>query len=266
MSSKQNSPNYGRFKDLEWFKPISEARIFIGGAGGIGSWLALQLARTGADIIILDDDTVDTSNLAGQCYGPNHVGKKKVESIKDVVKFLTGDTIHTFDTRIKPEDIDGGVQWVSYMSTSNVTCVTFDNIATRKLVFEIWLEAQKSREEPALFVDCRMGAENGEVFVVPSHDVISAEAYRLTLFDDSEVPDAPCTAKATTHCGSMIASFAVAQIANWFNNLVSVMQRPVVGHFSFQLMVMQFKKEKLKIEEDVTEQSIVGVQTTLVPV
>lgn len=68
--------------DLPGQKAISEARVLIIGAGGLGSPVALYLAAAGVGTIgICDADTVSLSNLQRQImHGTPDIGTPKVES------------------------------------------------------------------------------------------------------------------------------------------------------------------------------------------
>lgn len=250
MSLKQNSQHFARFKDLPWFEFIRQAHIFIGGAGGIGSHLCFMLSRAGAkSITIVDNDVVDEVNLAGQLFGKADVGKTKVEAIFDVCVRLCGEVnIAGIQERIEKDD----AYIEDLQESADIVCVAFDNIATRRVMFENWRKSVERRDVPSLFIDGRMSAENGQVFVVPSNKPEWIEAYEKTLFDDSEVEDQPCSAKATTHCGSYIASVMTASIANWINNVaceqeksewegqLSLAPRELVFEQSFHFPVMLF--------------------------
>lgn len=72
---------------------LKEASVFIVGAGGLGSPVALYLAAAGVGTIgIVDDDRVDTSNLQRQIlHGTADVGTPKVAS---AVRALTAINPH----------------------------------------------------------------------------------------------------------------------------------------------------------------------------
>ena len=61
---------------------LMAARVLVVGAGGLGSPLLLYLAAAGVGTLgIIDDDTVDLSNLQRQVVHPTaSVGAPKVES------------------------------------------------------------------------------------------------------------------------------------------------------------------------------------------
>ena len=68
---------------------LRAARVGIAGAGGLGSNVALMLARSGVeDMLIVDHDVVDASNLNRQQFWPRHVGRPKVEALGELLREL----------------------------------------------------------------------------------------------------------------------------------------------------------------------------------
>lgn len=68
---------------------LRAARVGIAGAGGLGSNVALMLARSGVeDMLIIDHDVVDASNLNRQQFWPRHVGRPKVEALAELLRGL----------------------------------------------------------------------------------------------------------------------------------------------------------------------------------
>lgn len=75
---------------------IASVRIGIAGAGGLGSNIAVMLARSGVcSFLIIDDDIVEPSNLNRQHYFPRHLGMPKVEALSSV--------LHELDPAIRVE-------------------------------------------------------------------------------------------------------------------------------------------------------------------
>jgi molybdopterin/thiamine biosynthesis adenylyltransferase len=57
------------------------------GLGGIGSWLALDLALMGVGTIIMfDPDTIEASNLNRTLFKLSHIGKLKTKAIEELIK------------------------------------------------------------------------------------------------------------------------------------------------------------------------------------
>jgi sulfur carrier protein ThiS adenylyltransferase len=61
---------------------LSGAVVGIAGCGGLGSNVALALARSGVgELVLVDYDRVELSNLNRQTYFRQDIGKKKVEAL-----------------------------------------------------------------------------------------------------------------------------------------------------------------------------------------
>lgn len=75
-----------RYLSPEQINTLHAARVGIAGAGGLGSNAALMLARSGiGNLLVVDDDVVDASNLNRQQYWPRHVGRPKVEALAELL-------------------------------------------------------------------------------------------------------------------------------------------------------------------------------------
>lgn len=98
-------------------KKLAQAKIFVIGAGGLGSPVSLYLAAAGIGTIgLIDSDVVDISNLQRQVlHHTPDVGRSKVLSAKEKIHALNPDVrVETYETRftadnaldlIKPYDI-----------------------------------------------------------------------------------------------------------------------------------------------------------------
>lgn len=188
-----------RFSGAPWAH--SHQHLIIGGVGGIGSWVAFFLARIGHTLHIYDMDTIDTTNMGGQLYKESHVGVLKAEAISEIIKEFSGKDANVFINSTYDKD----------SQTSPIVFSCFDNMATRKLMFEKWAK-QDSRE---LFIDGRLLAEVGMVFTVQKGQ---EEAYRKELFDDSEVDEVDCSFKATSHAGAYIGSIMTNSLNSYLSN------------------------------------------------
>lgn len=224
-----------RFSDADWYT-IGPQEIIVGGTGGIGSWVALFLARIGHDLYLYDDDSIDETNMAGQLYKLSQIGKNKAEATKDNIFDFTGNTNVEILGRYTPNSLSAPIV---------VSC--FDNMAARKLMFEKWA-AQEERE---VFIDGRMLAETGMVYCVVKGQ---EDEYRKDLFEDSEVEEAPCSFKATSHCGAFIASLMVSNLNNYLaNKKVGIEIRITQFRTDFELPLMsvaEFKQSQNTEEND----------------
>lgn len=74
------------------YEKIEKARVGIAGLGGLGSNVAVSLARLGiGNLFLVDFDEVEASNLNRQQYFIEHIGIKKTEALKDVLKKINKD-------------------------------------------------------------------------------------------------------------------------------------------------------------------------------
>lgn len=66
---------------------LSAARVAVAGLGGLGSHIAVMLARSGVGhLLLVDFDRVDTTNLNRQAYGIPHLGREKTEALREILE------------------------------------------------------------------------------------------------------------------------------------------------------------------------------------
>ncbi|MDY4079402.1 MAG: sulfur carrier protein ThiS adenylyltransferase ThiF [Clostridium sp.] len=89
------------------YEMLKKGRVAIAGAGGLGSNVALSLARIGVGFIkIIDFDVVEPSNLNRQQYYVKHIGMKKVHALKGILKEVNPFVnIEAVDKKIEKENI-----------------------------------------------------------------------------------------------------------------------------------------------------------------
>ena len=201
---------FDRFKGFPWFDLIQGEIAFIGGAGGIGSWLSFFLARSGVQsIIIFDDDQIESHNTSGQMFKHSQIGLNKVKAVTDNIYEFTGKFITSYTEKINEDTLLG-----RYFFSA------FDNMEARKNAFNSWL-VNNSSYSNGIFIDGRLLGEQLQIFCVRRNDSLAIEEYqREHLFDDSEVEEASCTTKQTTHSAAMIATHMTAFFTNHLNNIV----------------------------------------------
>lgn len=221
------NPHHIRFSEAQWYQQ-QMPDVTIGGVGGIGSWLAIFLGRMGVPMYIHDMDTVEEVNMAGQAYFPHQTGQSKTAAVQEVV--------HKFTAK---QDIEIMGEFTADCFASDISFACFDSMKARKLLFERW----KENPERKLLVDGRMLMEQGMIFcVVPGRE----KEYEATLFDDAEVGNVPCSAKAVSHGGALIASLMAGIFTNFLaNEAMGLDIREVPFHFSYNVHLMMFENEQL---------------------
>ena len=116
---------------LEGQTKLAEAKVFVVGAGGLGSPVLLYLAAAGIGTIgIIDDDHVDISNLQRQVlHRTEDVGRLKVESAKEQLLALDPNlTIVEHEERLNPENV------IDLFTGWDIVVDGTDNIPTRYLI------------------------------------------------------------------------------------------------------------------------------------
>ena len=116
---------------LEGQTKLAEAKVFVVGAGGLGSPVLLYLAAAGIGTIgIIDDDRVDISNLQRQVlHRTEDVGRLKVESAKEQLLALDPNlTIVEHEERLNPENV------IDLFTGWDIIVDGTDNIPTRYLI------------------------------------------------------------------------------------------------------------------------------------
>ncbi len=186
--------DFHRQLDILDQRRLAQIPITVIGAGAVGSFTTLALAKCGAEhITVWDDDIVEAHNLPNQWYRLADLGRRKVEALSDLVAAMTGVHIDARATRF-----DGG-------GATELTICCVDLMDER---IALW---QGLSPRPALYIDARMGAEVGTLRCVGRF----AGWYEDTLYPSTAAFRAPCTAKATMYCASGLAAFIAAQVANY---------------------------------------------------
>lgn len=109
-------------------KKLKNARVFVAGAGGLGSNVLYSLAAVGiGEIFICDFDVVDASNLNRQIlHDHSSIGMLKVESARSRLTALNPYiTIHTISEALTTQTVDRLIPDVDIL----VDCL--DNFETR---------------------------------------------------------------------------------------------------------------------------------------
>ena len=211
MSEIKAKLSQERFKDAPFFNP--NLSIIIAGLGGTGSHLSYILCRQDYETYLYDMDHIEIHNVGGQMYSIKDIGKNKAQKAKEIAESFGNDKYMAFGEFTEDSPID------------NIVFSCFDNMKARKLLFEKWYTHQASKtpeyrkENPSevnILIDMRMTAEEMQIYIVKTK--AECEVYKTTLFDDSEVDDAPCSYKATCQTGAMIASLASMSFLNYVAN------------------------------------------------
>ena len=152
------------------------------GAGAIGSCAALAIAKMGIPRLrIIDFDTVTEHNVGNQLFGPEHVGKSKIEAVASLILQVTGQVIETIEGSF-PEDVPPG---------PGILICCADSMDIRRLAKK---EVVHNRALTHL-IEARMGAKYLEVYTLPNERPLLElyEKYALSkAYEDAIVPHQTC--------------------------------------------------------------------------
>ncbi len=119
---------------------LAQSRVFMVGAGGLGSPVGYYLAAAGIGTLgIIDHDVVELSNLQRQiAHSTPVVGMPKVLSAKTTFERLNPDVaVNAIHARLLPESIE------AYIQNYDIVVDCSDNFATRFLVNDACVALRK---------------------------------------------------------------------------------------------------------------------------
>jgi molybdopterin-synthase adenylyltransferase len=116
---------------IEMQEKITRSHVTILGAGGIGSWVAHELVRSGIkNLILIDPDIVELSNLPRTViYSVDDIGKKKADVLRDKLSLLMGDLCKIESVT---ENIETSNQLRLYIENADlvINCADFPDVQT----------------------------------------------------------------------------------------------------------------------------------------
>lgn len=203
ISKEQRQESLTRQLDLLPLECLDKS-ITVIGAGAVGGWAVLSLAKMGfQNITVYDFDTVDTVNMSSQLYRFKDIGKPKVIALQEIVEEFT---------QIKIVAIND--KYTTKILTSHIVISAVDSMAMRK---QIW-DANKEVGFIKKFIDPRMGAETALLYVMNPNDKKDIESYEKTLYTDENAVAERCTAKATIYCAGVLSGLVCCEIKSIVTN------------------------------------------------
>ena len=111
---------------------LKKTRVCILGLGGLGSNVAVLLARAGIGYLkLVDFDIVEASNLNRQQYRISHINMKKVEALKSIIKEINPFVeVDILDIKVSKENIH------SIVGDIEIVVEAFDRAETKAMLME----------------------------------------------------------------------------------------------------------------------------------
>ena len=121
---------------LDLHKRFSSATVAICGLGGLGSNIAIALARAGiGKLFLIDFDRVEITNLHRQQYKANQIGLYKADALaENLLEIAPYTEINTVTAKITEEN------FADLLKGADVVCEAFDNAEAKAMLVNGVLE------------------------------------------------------------------------------------------------------------------------------
>lgn len=137
----------------EWNKALCErhgeelqkiffnATVAICGLGGLGSNIAIALARAGiGKLILIDFDRVDITNLHRQQYKADQIGRYKTEALSENLKEIAPYIkLEAHNIRINEDNA------AEYLKAADIVCEAFDDAECKAMLTNTVLETMPDK-------------------------------------------------------------------------------------------------------------------------
>ena len=140
----------------EFQKRISSSTVVICGLGGLGSNIAIALARAGiGKLILVDFDKVDITNLHRQQYKANQIGMNKTKALQDNLKeinpYIKTEIHNVYLDENNAKDI---------LSDADIICEAFDNAEVKASIVNFVLSEMPEKYIVAASGMAGLGSSN----------------------------------------------------------------------------------------------------------
>jgi len=224
--------------DVEGQEKLLNSKVLIVGLGGLGSPVALYLAAAGVgELILLDDDAVDLSNLQRQIiHDQAGIGLAKVASAAMRIEAINPDIkVQQIGKRLLKEQLAEQITGVDLV----VDCT--DNFATRYLINELCVVAAKP-----LVSGAAIRMEGQLLTVDPS--VAGSPCYQCLYPRQEEVEELSCSEAGVL--APLVGVIGSMQALEVLKVLLEVGD-PLVGRLMiFDAKSMQWQSLKLKADSN----------------
>jgi molybdopterin/thiamine biosynthesis adenylyltransferase len=208
--------NFTRQLNLLDPEQIKDKSITVIGVGATGSYVASLLAQMGwgdsthsqGRLRVFDGDIVEEHNLANQIYEPDHIGKPKVEALKQMILKKCGFEIEAYNQMVDDKTD-------SELIRSTYVFMLTDTMKSRTEIFEKHLKFPFNTD---LLVETRMGLRDGRIYSFNPNNNAHVEDWKKTLYSDNVAEASLCGgSQSIVSTVGFLASLAVGRILQHFN-------------------------------------------------
>ncbi|MCL2073757.1 MAG: sulfur carrier protein ThiS adenylyltransferase ThiF [Marinilabiliaceae bacterium] len=120
---------------------LLKGKVAIAGLGGLGSNIAVMLARIGVGkLLLVDFDKVEPSNLNRQHYNTSHIGMYKTEALKSQIDVINP-FIDTETVTVKITEENAAKLFIDYP----IVCEAFDNPKYKAILVNALLQSNDTK-------------------------------------------------------------------------------------------------------------------------
>ncbi len=159
---------------LPVFERLQQSYVGIAGLGGLGSHIAIMLARAGVGALhLVDFDAVDISNINRQAYLMPHIGEAKVDALRAILQDINPYIrLSAQCVRVTEQNA------VEIFGDNKIVCEAFDDSANKAMLVNTLL---------ANCPDMHIVAASGMAGYGPANDITTKQAMsRLTICGDGQ--------------------------------------------------------------------------------
>ena len=214
---------------------LLESKVFMIGAGGLGSPVAYYLAAAGVGTIgIADADVVDMSNLQRQIiHNQDRVDMPKVESARETIQALNPDVkVNTYNYRITEENVREIIREYDLIVDG---C---DNFPTRFLINDACFLEKKTLVSGAMF------RFEGQVATFKPHAHKEGPCYRCLYPEPPPAGLVPSCSEAGI-LGALAGAVGTIQAVEVVKELLGIGESLSGRLMTFDALRMEWKKLKL---------------------
>ena len=164
----------------ELYKRFSSATVAVCGLGGLGSNIAIALARAGiGKLLLIDFDRVDMTNLHRQQYKANQIGCYKTDALAENLSEIAPYTeITAVTAKITEENL------ADLLKEADVVCEAFDKAEAKAMLVNGVLEQ---------LTDCYLVAASGMAGMDTPNTIKTRKVMKRFYLCGDEVSDAADT-------------------------------------------------------------------------
>lgn len=136
LSKKELEQRLANRNCTEMQRRLGKSTVAVCGLGGLGSHIALCLARTGVGkLILIDSGRVEARSLERQQYGLGQIGKKKTEAMVESIKGINPYCkTETYDGRLIPYNYE------PVLRDASIICEAMDKAEEKSMLANYVLE------------------------------------------------------------------------------------------------------------------------------